>query len=99
MLLFLSQSFVIGIFGVGAGLGLGMLALTYRNPFLHFLRDATGMEIFPASIYGFSELPALTSPSDVAVICSCALAICLLAGLVPAWSAGRLKPVEALRHE
>jgi len=99
MLLFLSQSFVIGVFGVAAGLGLGILLLTYRNPFLHFLREATGMEIFPASIYGFSELPALTSPADVAVICGCALVICLVAGLVPAWSAGRLKPVEALRHE
>jgi ABC-type lipoprotein release transport system permease subunit len=27
------------------------------------------------------------------------LIICLLAGLVPAWIAGRLEPVEALRHE
>jgi lipoprotein-releasing system permease protein len=59
MLLFLSQSFVVGLLGVAAGLGLGWLALTYRNPFLHFLRRATGLEIFPASIYGFSELPAL----------------------------------------
>jgi lipoprotein-releasing system permease protein len=99
MLLFLSQSFVVGIVGVTTGLGLGWLALTYRNPFLHFLRRATGLEIFPASIYGFSELPALIDPRDVAVICGTALVICVLAGLAPAWNAGRLKPVEALRHE
>jgi len=99
MLLFLSQSFVVGIVGVTAGLALGWLALTYRNPFLHFLRKATGLEIFPASIYGFSELPALIDSRDVAVICGTALVICLLAGLAPAWNAGRLKPVEALRHE
>ena len=28
-----------------------------------------------------------------------ALAICLLAGVIPAWNASRLKPVEAFRHE
>jgi lipoprotein-releasing system permease protein len=99
MWLFLGQSLVVGTAGVLAGLGLGMLALAYRNEFLHFLRDTTGKEIFPADIYGFSDLPALTQTADVATICVVAVIICGLAGLVPAWNAGRLKPVEALRHE
>jgi lipoprotein-releasing system permease protein len=99
MWLFLGQSLVVGTAGVMAGLGLGTLALAYRNEFLHFLRNTTGLEIFPASIYGFSELPALTQTADVATICVIAVIICGLAGLVPAWNAGRLKPVEALRHE
>jgi lipoprotein-releasing system permease protein len=55
--------------------------------------------LFPASIYSFSELPALIMPADIALICGSALVICVLAGLVPAWNAGRLNPVEALRHE
>jgi lipoprotein-releasing system permease protein len=99
MWLFLGQSLVVGTAGVLAGLGLGTLALTYRNEFLHFLRDTTGLEIFPASIYGFSELPALTDAGDVTTICVIAVIICGLAGLIPAWNAGRLRPVEALRHE
>jgi len=99
MWLFLGQSLVVGTVGVLAGLGLGALALAYRNEFLHFLRNTTGLEIFPASIYGFSELPALTQAADVATICVIAVIICGLAGLIPAWNAGRLKPVEALRHE
>jgi len=99
MWLFLGQSLVVGAVGVLSGLGLGMLALAYRNEFLHFLRATTGLEIFPASIYGFSELPALTDRGDVATICVIAIIICGLAGLIPAWNAGRLKPVEALRHE
>ena len=97
--IFLSQSLIVGVVGVAAGFGLGMLALEYRNEFLAFLRKVTGMELFPASIYIFSELPALIVPRDILMICGSALVICLLAGLAPAWTAGRLKPVEALRHE
>lgn len=97
--LFLSQSLVIGLMGVAGGFGLGLLALAYRNEFLHLLRRWTGIEIFPAAIYGFSELPALIDPKDIALICGAALASCVLAGVIPALQAARLQPVEALRHE
>jgi hypothetical protein len=40
-----------------------MLAVNYRNEFLHFMRSATGWELFPASVYGFGELPALITPT------------------------------------
>lgn len=98
-LLFLSQSAMVGVIGVLAGFGFGMLAISYRNEFLHFMNRVTGFELFPASIYGFWELPALIMPRDIALICGSALLICLLAGLLPAWNASRLQPVEALRHE
>jgi lipoprotein-releasing system permease protein len=97
--IFLFQSAIIGVIGVTSGFGLGMLAVTYRNGFLHFLRSVTGLEIFPASVYGFGELPALITPSDVAIICVTSFVICIFGGLLPAWRAGRLKPVEALRYE
>lgn len=99
MAIFLSQSLLVGVLGVTAGYGLGMLAVTYRNEFLIFLRRATSFELFPARIYGFSELPALITSSDIALICGVSLVICILAGVFPAWNAGRLKPVEALRYE
>jgi lipoprotein-releasing system permease protein len=97
--IFLSQSAIIGVIGVASGYGLGMLAVTYRNGFLHFMRSVTGWELFPASVYGFGELPALITPSDVAIICLGSFVICILGGLLPAVRAGRLKPVEALRYE
>jgi len=97
--LFLSQSLIVGVIGVACGYGLGILAVAYRNEFLFLMRKATGFELFPASIYGFSQLPALVVPGDVAVICGGSLVICVLAGMLPAWSAGRLRPVEALRYE
>lgn len=97
--LFLSQSGFVGVVGVACGFGLGMLAVAYRNEFLHFMRRATGWQLFPADIYGFTELPALIVPGDVMLICASALVICVLGGVIPAWRAGRLKPVEALRYE
>ncbi len=99
LLLFLSQSAVVGVLGVALGFGLGMLAVSYRNEFLEFMRRATGFELFPAQIYNFNQLPALIVPGDIAIICGGSLVICILAGLMPAWNASRLRPVEALRHE
>jgi lipoprotein-releasing system permease protein len=97
--LFLSQSLIVGVVGVLTGFGLGMLAVHYRNEFLEFLRKTTHFELFPAKIYNFTKLPAVIDVSDITLICGSAILICLLAGLVPAWTAGRLQPVEALRHE
>jgi lipoprotein-releasing system permease protein len=96
---FLSQSAIIGVLGVISGYGLGMLALTYRNEFLHFMNRLTGFELFPASIYGFGDLPAVIDPHDIAVICGLSFVICIFGGVLPAIRAGRLKPVEALRYE
>src|SRR5262249_43946221 len=99
MALFLGQSVLVGLFGIFSGFSLAMLALAYRNEFLHFMNRWTGIELFPASIYAFTELPALILPSDVLGICGSGLAMCMLAGVAPSWMAVSLKPVEALRHE
>jgi lipoprotein-releasing system permease protein len=99
MSVFLSQSLMVGVLGVLSGLGLGILALHYRNGFLHLMNKWFGFELFPAKIYLFSQLPAVLVPRDIALICGGSLFICLLAGLLPAINAARLRPVEAFRHE
>ena len=96
---FLSQSAIIGVLGVLSGYGLGMLMLAIRNPFLHLMNRLTGFELFPASIYGFGDLPAVIDPHDITIICGLSFVICILGGVLPAIRAGRLKPVEALRYE
>ena len=81
-----------------SGLGVGMLALRYRNEFLRFMNDVVGFNLFPSSIYQLRELPAEVVASDVTVICGVSLVLCILAGVLPALRAAWLQPVEALRH-
>jgi lipoprotein-releasing system permease protein len=99
MFVFVIQSVIISIFGVVTGLGLGLLALHYRNEFLHLMNHLTGFELFPASIYGFNDLPALIIPSDITIICGGSLVICLLAAVLPARHASKMNTVEALHHD
>ncbi len=98
-ILFLGQTLVVGVLGVLSGLACGMLALRYRNEFLHLMNRLTGYDLFPASIYQFTALPAKVVPSDVAIICTVSMVICVFAGVVPAIRAAWLQPVEALRNE
>ena len=79
MSVFVSQSMIISLFGIAAGLALGLLAVHYRNNFLHYMNHLTGRELFASSIYGFGDLPAVIVPGDIAIICGGSLVICLLA--------------------
>jgi lipoprotein-releasing system permease protein len=97
--LFLSQGAFVGAVGDVAGYCFARLALAYRNEFLHFMDRVFGFSLFPPSIYQFTELPALILARDSILICGSAWIICILGGVIPAWRAGRLKPVEALRYE
>lgn len=99
MWVFLGQSLIVSVLGVMSGVGLGLLAIAYRNEFLALMRNLTGFQLFPKEIYGFSQLPALIMPGDIAIICGGSLIICLLAAAFPARHASKLNPVEALRHE
>lgn len=97
--IFLIQGMVVGFIGVVTGLALGMTLIRWRNEVSYALSSILGIEIFPRSVYQFSQIPAEVVPSDVVLICISAFVICSVAALIPAWIASRMDPVKALRCE
>lgn len=97
--IFLWIGMVQGIIGTGMGLGLGLLALKYRNELLNFISSQFRVDLLPKELYQLSQIPSQTTASDVVTVCVTVLVICTLAGFIPAWRAARLEPVEALRNE
>ena len=96
---FCAQGFFIGICGTILGLGFGFALLAVRNDIVHGIARAMQREEDLRRFYQFSDLPAYTTSSDVLKIVLFTIVISTIAGLLPAWRAARLKPVEALRSE
>ncbi len=96
---FLVQGIVIGFFGTASGLGLAVFVISIRNSFRLWLSHTLHMQIFPASVYQFAEIPAVMDPLYITIICVSAFLICTIAALIPAYFAARLDPVKALRFE
>ncbi|MDD3180586.1 MAG: FtsX-like permease family protein [Opitutaceae bacterium] len=96
---FCVQGLILGCAGTAAGLAFGFALLRYRDALVHLIASQTmGQEVF-VKFYQFARLPAYTAPRDVVLIVVFSIIASTLAGLIPAWRAARLKPVEALRSE
>jgi lipoprotein-releasing system permease protein len=96
---FCFQGFFIGVVGTALGIALAVTALTFRNEVVHTFARITQSEAALLRFYQFSNLPLSYSGHDFVVIITSSVVIATLAGLLPAWRAARLKPVEALRSE
>ncbi|MBI5693542.1 MAG: ABC transporter permease [Verrucomicrobia bacterium] len=98
-LCFCAQAFIIGTAGTAVGLGLGFTALAFRKEIVRGIASALQRQDTLRQFYQFTELPSHTLMSDLILTVVMAIVISTLAGLLPAWRAARLKPVEALRSE
>jgi len=96
---FCFQGLLIGTVGTIAGLAFGFLMLAFRNDIVLGIARASQREEVLRRFYQFSRLPAHTDVSDVMKIVVASIIVSTLAGLLPAWRAAKLKPVEALRSE
>ena len=97
--IFLGYGLSLGIVGAGAGLMIGLVFVANINWIADLLARLTGREVFDPTIYYFQQIPTIVDTFTVAWIVSGAMAIAVVASILPALRAARLHPVEALRHE
>jgi lipoprotein-releasing system permease protein len=97
--IFLGYGLSLGAVGAGVGMVLGLLFVWNINKIAHVLSLITGREVFDPSIYYFYQIPTIVEPWTIAWIVGGALAIAVLASVLPARRAAGLHPVEALRYE
>ncbi len=86
--LFLTEGLLLGLIGtaIGTALSLAIIFILHLHP-VHF---AFARQVFALA-------PSIAAP-DVVLIGSIVLAVAAIASLQPAWKAGRMDPIAALRH-
>lgn len=96
---FLLQGMAIGMMGTSAGVAVGLTVLHFRDKVADLISAILKVDIFPKTIYHLSSIPSLTTVSDLVLIVSLALLICLGASLLPALYASALSPAAAFQDE
>ncbi len=99
MLVFFLQGAVIGAFGIGVGILVGLLMVRLRNVFLELMSGLFGREFLPPALYFFDGLPAEVRTADLTGIGISAFVLCVLAAVVPAMMAMFISPSRAIRSE
>lgn len=87
--IFISQAFLMSLLGIGVGNALA-LALSLLEQRFHFIP-------LPEETYYISQAPIIIEPAHYVVVSLVALVIALLASFIPAQSAARLSPINAIR--
>ncbi|MCY4421086.1 MAG: lipoprotein-releasing ABC transporter permease subunit [Gammaproteobacteria bacterium] len=99
MSIFVIQGTVIGLVGTVFGAIFGLLLAANLEGIIAGIESYFGMRFLSDNIYPINDLPSKIDSVDVALVCTLAFALTVLATIYPAWKASRTQPAEALRYE
>jgi lipoprotein-releasing system permease protein len=97
-LLFGSCGAIIGLLSAGVGVGLALLTLNQLDAVVSFLSAVQGRAAFNPLFFG-QNLPSQMSSDALVFVLIATPFLSLLAGLIPALKACRIRPSEVLRSE
>ena len=89
---------VMGTMGSLVGITAAILTLRYVNELVGFLSSLQGHDLFNPIFYG-TTLPTELSFEALLFVCATTAAVSLLAGIIPAFKAGMMRPSAILRAE
>jgi lipoprotein-releasing system permease protein len=99
MSIFLGYGLSLGTVGTGAGILMGLVIVWNINAIADGIAAITGTEVYDPMIYFFDEIPTIVSPWMVMYVAGGAVAIAVMASVLPALRAARMNPVDSLRYE
>jgi lipoprotein-releasing system permease protein len=99
MQVFIVQGMVIGVIGMLAGVGVGIVTALNIDVIVPAIERALSIKFLSKDVYLIPDLPSDLQWGDVLAVSLMALGLSFLATLYPSWSAARVNPAEALRYE
>jgi len=87
-----------GLMGCVLGVVMGVSVSKNLDAILNLLRKINP-GLLSAQFYQFTEMPSHTTLGDVSAVCIIVMVFSTLAGVLPAWRAAKMEPVDALRYE
>jgi lipoprotein-releasing system permease protein len=97
--LFLTQGMMIGLLGICIGVVLGVTGCYWVADLVSWVESLMGVTFLNTEVYPIDYVPVDMRWTDVAVICSIALVLNLVATVYPAVRASRMVPAEELSYE
>ncbi len=97
--LFLGYGLAIGLVGSLTGLALAVGVVTHLNEIQEFIANTFGWRMWNPQTYFFDRIPDEINYTEAWRVVAGAILSSVIGATLPAWIAGRLKPVDALRYE